>query len=297
MTYTMVLKLLSIFLCLLVTGWELPAQTTAETSEKIVIREGTYETREHFIITTPGAVYYFDKAGGGFSRMIDHNGIDWINFKMEPWDSYPASAASSYRGLPNLVFRSSDSGAGHPGYNQCISVKSDSHTILTESKSGRWAWECRFYEFRVEIHVRQKDPDHPYWFLYEGLPGGTFQPGTMYFGNNTGGPIYDQPDYFKGRTLTGLWQWVYFGVKSFDRTLYVIQTMKDELPDIFSYLGNSSRGIQSTDGMVVFGFGRTDAAKPLMQSPRTFIFGFYEKTIKSKKQHRKLSRYIQRVLK
>lgn len=297
MVYTRVFKLQSIFLCLLLTGWELPAQTTAETSERIVIQEGTYETREHFLITTPGAVYYYDKAGGGFSRMIDRDGIDWINFKMEPWDSYPASAASSYRGLPNLVFRSADSGAGHPGHNQCISVKSGSRTILTESKSGRWAWECRFYEYYVEINVRQNDPDHPYWFLYEGVPGGIFQPSATYFGNDTGGPIHHQPDYFKGKKLTGFWQWVYFGAKKSDRTLYIIQTVKDELPDTFSYLGNSNRGIQSTDGMVVFGFGRTDGAKPLMQSPRTFIFGFYEKPIRSKKQHRKLSGYIHRVLK
>jgi hypothetical protein len=296
MAHTKVFKLLSISLCLLLTGWELPAQTTAETSEKIVIMEGTYETREHFIITTPRAVYYYDKAGGGFSRMIDRNGNDWIDFKMEPRDSYPASAASSYRGLPNLVFHSADDGAGHPGHDQCISVKSDHHTILTESKSGRWAWECRFYEYHVEIKVSQNDPDHPYWFLYEGVPGGTFQPATMYFGNNTGGPIFDQPDYFKGKQLTGFWQWVYFGSKRTDKTLYIIQTMKDQLPDTFSYLGNSSQGIQSTDGMVVFGFGRTDGAKPLMRSPRTFIFGFYEKPIKNKKQHRKLSGYIQRLL-
>ncbi|MBK8500729.1 MAG: hypothetical protein IPL46_00180 [Saprospiraceae bacterium] len=135
---------------------------------EIKITEGDYEGRTHFIIGTPTATYYYDKAGGGFSRMLDADGTDWINYKTEPWDNYPASAASAYRGIANLVFGSDDSGAGHPGHNKCMSKQLNDFTIITESISGKWQWKWEFFADYAQLTMLKIDIHQPYWFLYEG---------------------------------------------------------------------------------------------------------------------------------
>ncbi|NND35289.1 MAG: hypothetical protein HKN76_22060 [Saprospiraceae bacterium] len=262
------------------------------TPGQVIIREGTYETRSHFIVETPNAIYYYDKAGGGFSRMLDADGIDWIDYKTEPWDTYPASAASAYRGIPNLVYGSDDSGAGHPGHDQCRSQLLNEQTILTQSTSGSWSWKWEFFADHARLTMLEVADGEAYWFLYEGIPGGKFAPFSQYFGTNSGGPYRATPDFFAGDKIFGQWQWCYFGHEDVDRVLYVTMLDKDEHSDTFSYLGNSEKGVKSTDGMVVFGFGRADGAKPLMKGPNTFLLGFKEGLIESKEDHDEMQHFI-----
>ncbi|MGB3587589.1 MAG: hypothetical protein WBA23_13665, partial [Tunicatimonas sp.] len=87
----------------------------------VSIEEAMYEDRTHFVVKTTSATYWYDQAGGGLSRLIDSEGNDWVNFKKDPLNEYPASAAAGFRGIPNFVFQSDDSGAGHPGFDQCRS--------------------------------------------------------------------------------------------------------------------------------------------------------------------------------
>ena len=263
---------------------------------EIEIVDGTYENRSHFIIKTPTATYYYDKSGGGFSRMLDSNGTDWINYKNEPWNIYPASAASAYRGIPNLVFRSEDSGAGHPGHDKCTSAKLNNHTIITESISGKWQWRWDFFEQYAQLTMLGIDSLQPYWFLYEGTPGGIFKPEDQYFGNNTGGPFTVTPDYYNGDQLFDHWHWFYVGAKNRDPTLFMLQLKRDDLSDTFSYLGNSDLGIDADDGMVVFGFGRAGGAMPKLNTLHTFVIGFFSGSIKNEIDHEKISNYIDSIL-
>lgn len=267
-----------------------------ELSAQVEISQTTYEGRAHFLISTPAANYYYDKAGGGLSRMIDPEDKDWIAFKKEPWDTYPASAASSYRGLPNLVFRSDDGGAGHPGHDQCISEQVDDRTIRSTSKSGRWQWTWQFFDHYAQLTIQKVDPEHSYWFLYEGTPGGEFAPSKQYYGTDLGGPLYDQLDYYAGQKLFDHFRWAYFGHQDSDRVLYLAQLHPDAFSDTFSYLGNSESGIRADDGMVVFGFGRAEGAQPLLKNPNTFLLGFYEKQIDGRKDHRRFTKKIRRRL-
>ena len=154
----------------------------------VEISEDIYAGTDHFVIKTKKVTYYLDKEGGGLSRMIDKQGNDWISFKKDPWNNYPESAASSYRGLPNLVFRSEDSGAGHPGHKKCYSFVVDKNTILTISKSGKWQWRWKFFKNYATITMEKVDHDHKYWFLYEGPIAGEFKPEFQYWGTNLGGP-------------------------------------------------------------------------------------------------------------
>ncbi len=263
--------------------------------QPIHITEGRYEGAGHFIIHTPAATYYYDKAGGGLSRLIDPAGNDWIAFKRVPWNEYPASAASAYRGLPNFVFGSDDSGAGHPGHEMCESKLVDERTIRTTSRSGKWQWEWTFFKDYAKVEVLKTDPEQPYWFLYEGTPGGEFDPSRQFYGTNAGGPRRDQLDYYAGNKAFENWQWAYFGHEAVERVLFVVQEEADELSDTFSYLGNTGAGITSPDGMVVFGFGRADGAKPLLRKAHTFYVGFVEYGGKMGKVHRKVDQRVRKL--
>ncbi|MEM7514032.1 MAG: VCBS repeat-containing protein [Bacteroidota bacterium] len=262
---------------------------TSPSSGAIQIHEGTYEERAHFVITTPAAIYYYDMAGGGLSRLFDREGKDWINFRMKPWGEYPAAAAAAFRGIPNSIFQSEDGGAGHPGHDQCISIRVDDHTVRSTSKSGKWSWEWTFKEEYAELQILATDPDHAYWFLYEGTPGGMFDPENSYFGYNKGGPLTTQWDYYKGEKLFDQISWAYIGHEMVDRVLLLSQLAPDTLSDTFSYLGNSEEGIGSDDGMVVFGFGRGEGAKPLLTQPMRFRVQFIEQAIRSQDDHAEIA--------
>lgn len=254
-------------------------------AKAIHITEGTYEDRPHFVIRTPVMTYYYDKAGGGFSRIIDAHGNDWISFKKEPWNQYPASAASAYRGLPNLVFRSDDGGAGHPGFDKCESKVISENEILTTSKSGDWQWRWQFETDHATLQVEKVAKGQSYWFLYEGTPGGKFDVQHQYFGTNQAGPSQEHPDHFNGKPSVEHIQWAYFGHQKSDQVFYLLQTKSDEKPDHLSYLGNTEASLESSDGMTVFGFGRDGNTNALLTQPATFIIGFYPKRIVNQEDH------------
>ena len=241
-------------------------------SNKVSIQEVKHLDRDHFKVSTSNMMLLYDVKGGGFSSIIDPNGKDWISFAMKPWDEYPASASSSFRGMPNFVFGSESSGAGHPGHDQCRSEIISSNSIRTSSVSGKWEWQWIFNDDYVIVDILSIDPHQPYWFLYEGTPGGVFDPANQFFGTSkTPKPNRSLNDYFKGDKLFDTFQWAYFGHDKSEYVLLFLQIDEDNLSDTFSYLGSTEKGVQSSDGMVVFGFGREDGAKPVLTEKNSFI--------------------------
>jgi hypothetical protein len=228
--------------------------------------------------------------------LIDPAGRDWIGFRMEPWDQYPASAASAFRGIPNAVFRSDDSGAGHPGHDQCESTFQGSNQILTRSLSGRWTWHWTFYDTYAEWSVDQVDSSHAYWLLYEGTPGGRFAPAAQYFGADQGGPRYDQLDYYRNDKEFARYRWAYFGDTTVEQVLFIGQVEPDTLLDTFAYLGNTEAGIDAPDGMVVFGLGRAPGPQPLMTRPQRFVVGFWPQAVRTAADHQALAGHIEGLL-
>jgi len=242
-----------------------------------------YENSSHYIVHTTSATYYYDIQGGGFSRIIDTDGNDWVSFKREPWGEYPASAASSYRGLPNLVFQGDDDGAGHPGHKKCTS-RVQGNTIITESLSGKWQWRWEFFDDYAVLDISKTDTSRNFWFLYEGTPGGEFAPERSYFGSDKGGPVTDSYDYYKGDLYINQVKWMYAGHRGSNCVFYMIQQQPDQLDDFMSFLGNSTDGITSSDGMTVFAFGRSRDTKPLLHGTQKFIIGFYPEIIQNASQ-------------
>lgn len=239
-------------------------------NNEVTIHSESYEDREHFVVSTSKATYWYDKDGGGLSRLIDPNGADWIGFKIEPWGDYPQAAASAFRGIPNIVYGAEEGGAGHPGHDQCTSTAA-ANSITTQSLSGQWKWKWQFKQDYARLDISDVGPS-PYWFLYEGTPGGKFEPGENYFGNNLHPtPVFDQPDFYEGSEIFENWDWAYFGHRDSPYVLLIIDLTKNDKEDTFSYLGNSELGTRSEDGMVVYGFGRAENATPLLKQPSSYI--------------------------
>jgi len=263
----------------------------------VQIEENSYEGRAQFVVHTSNVTYWYDQAGGGLSRLIDSDGNDWVGFKKEPLSEYPASAAAGFRGMPNFVFQSDDGGAGHPGFDQCTSEIVDRNKIRSTSNSGKWQWIWTFYDVYATVTMEKVDPDHAYWFLYEGTPGGQYSPDTHYWGTDTEGYQTHTPDYYVGDRAIGDWQWAYFGDQSASKLLFIGMSEPDDHNDLLGFLGNTEDGLASPDGMVVFGLGRQKGAKPLMTATdNSFFLGFLDQTVSSAEEHTIVAEAIQTIL-
>ena len=248
-------------------------------------------------IETKTAPYFFDKAGGGLSRVIDSDGIDWVNYNGDPNAVAPSGASGGYRGIPNMVYRLEDGGAGHPGFDQCISEKADKNTIRTQSRSGIWQWTWTFFDDHARLTIEKTDPDRTYWFLYEGAVAGSFDPARKYWGTDLGGPRYETPSLNRGENIVGNWNWVYFGDKETDRIFYVAQHPKDTLNDFFAYMGDTKEGNSSPDGMIVFGFSRDKGTVALeTKTGITYLIGFLERKVISTEDHEWVSKKINEII-
>ncbi len=256
------------------------------------LTEEEYQGRPHYRVSTASATYLYDRAGGGFSSIKDSHSVEWIGFK--PGEGkVPGSAGADFRGLPNLVFRGSENGAGHPGFGQCNSSITGVNQITSESVSGRWKWCWTFDDQGAVLEILHTDTTRQYWFLYEGTPGGRFEPEKQFWGNNLDGERSDAPPIGSDKTANGKWDWAFFGHKEVEEVFFVAQLSADQENDTFSYMGASDAGIKSEDGMVVFGFGRRGGI-PLMSGPNRFLIGFHKK-IPGKKTYATLKTHIEKI--
>lgn len=264
------------FLILLtVTVWFL--FSCSETQDKIIIEEVVYKNTAHYKIMTANAVYYYEKESGGFSSIFDKNKTDWIQFHKSDSVRVPESAASDFRGLPNLVYRGKQNGIGHPGFDKCISKKQNDSTIITQSKSRKYKYTWTFRNNCATMQLLKADTSRNYWFLYEGTIAGKFSPKTHLCFTNAGFQP-EKPNIFDGNPIKGSFQWVCFGDEQYDKLFYVKHNSPDKLKDIITYMGASANKNQSDDGMVVAGFGRNEKSEPLMQTvPNSFTIGFLTK--------------------
>jgi hypothetical protein len=271
---------------------------TTAFAQPVSIRDTTYLNRPYYAIYTTSATYLFDRAGGGIASMLDRDGRDWIAFRSDSTvGTYPRSARGWFRGIPNAVFGNTDGGVGHPGFDKATSERTADNVISTRSLNGKWLWYWTFYPNRAEWTVTQTDPDWAYWFLYEGTPGGSWGPvNQKYWGTDAflNGP---NTDFYKKQQLFGAWQWAYFGDKRQSRVLFVAQKTPDDQPDTMSFLGNTVAGIDSPDGMVVFGLGRNKEGRATMKTPNTFVIGFFEENVQAEKNYKRLTKQVKRYLK
>jgi hypothetical protein len=263
-------------------------------SGEIRITEVIHQDLPHFKVSTPSAIYLINRESGGASSIIDTEGIDWINHSKKFEGKETNGADSYYRGLPNFVHREPGNGIGHPaGISLCNTMKKAEDQLYVTSVNGLWEFSWLFKSDYAVLTVHKTDTSRNYWFLYEGPVAGKFCPQSHYWANDVDGIQRQMPDIMTN-PLTGEWQWAYFGDDSSERCFYVSMAEKDTLTDFFAYMGNTrEQGIESDDGMAVFGFGRSRDTNPLLNKKNSFILGFYQRKLNNVHGYNEFSEHIQ----
>ena len=219
-------------------------------------------------IETPQATYYLDKVGAGLSSLIDRDGNDWLSFRPEAG----TGAGGEYRGFPNAVFKEAGS-YFHPrnaGTDPCVTIVEEvrPQRVVISALSGNGLWAGR-YEFTPDacIFTLTKMPmDHKYWILYEGTPGGEYDDDDWWM---TSSQANRQSLLSKHESDIDGPEWIAFGDKKLDRTLFLSHLTDDPHPDCF---------YQMQKKMTVFGFGRDGMQKFLDSVPESFSIGLVEST-------------------
>jgi hypothetical protein len=208
-------------------------------------------------IATPSAAWIYHKQGAGFASLEDRDGRDWLSYRPS------GGSAGNYRGVPNAVH---PEGHFHPGGTGCTSVLVSRGPvrarILSGSADRKWACAWDVFPHFARLTVLRKEK--PYWFLYEGTPGGKLEPEKDYCVRSSG----------ERTPLSAKWQgdlpapeWVYFGDGALDRVLWLAHHEDDDKVDSYWPMEGN---------MTVFGFGRNGLQKFLDRAPDRFSIGLCE---------------------
>lgn len=222
-----------------------------------VINDVPDEGQDCYMITTANATYYFQKDAGGFSSLLDVEGNDWIGF-------HPYGGSDGiYRGIPNMVHPDN---IYHPGHRNCISslvhVGPLRVTIRSVSKNGFWECLWQIYPRHARLTLLRSAPE-PYWFLYEGTPGGAidYDKDFSVRSNSVRLPVGQE---WQNQDIPAP-EWVYFEDSMLDRYIYFVHEEDDVLNDTFWPMQGS---------MTVFGFGRgPGTSKHMTVFPNHFTIG------------------------
>jgi len=251
--------LLSLLLC----------SCTQKSEQQVQLTHGIDESAgggSAYIITTPSAIYYLEKEGGGLSSMIDKDGTDWLGFHKKEGSGHKGE----YRGFPNAVHKQDGSyfhamNAKTDSSSSVVEMESDDHIrIAFTSDNEQWQGQWDFYPNRCDFTMRKISASYKYWVQYEGIPGGEMD-STDYW--------YASADTERHSIVTPQVgdlpapEWMAFGDQNSPRVLYMLHHEDDEFPD--NYV--------SRPDMTVLGFGRENKDKYLT-TVQTFSIGFIEST-------------------
>jgi hypothetical protein len=213
----------------------------------VVITDDIDEGIACFKILTESATYFYDKAGAGFTSILDRDGIDWINFHPKGAPGVAGGQWGWFRGIPNMapgVF-------GHPGYTGALSTTADRKGVplrVATVRSSKQGWQVT-WEFHPSC-ARMTVLGAParYWLLYEGTPGGELGDDDL-CGRSDGRvascALAWQEDIVNSSGVATDMEWVYFADGTLQRSLVLLHD-DDEVTDYYRRM----------DGMTVFGFGR-----------------------------------------
>ena len=232
--------------------------------EKLVRLRGAVEYRdqESFKIESQIATYYYHIQGAGFASIIDKDGNDWLSYRPG------GGPAGEYRGIPNMGH---PEGYCHPGKtvssSQIISRGPIKVSILSESNDKKM--QCIWDIFPTYARLTVLKMRKPYWFLYEGTPGGKLDEDSDYcirpgWPEGVRTPAKDKWDGDLS-VPDGPGEWVCFG--DGDRAIYLIHHEDDEAVDSYWPMRGE---------MTVFGFGRKGINKFMEKVPAHFTVGFCE---------------------
>lgn len=201
------------------------------------------EGQAAYEIITPNATYYYHTLGGGFSSVIDIDDNDWVG-------NNPVNGPTgSYRGIPNMA----PSGFFHPGLDFSLSFVIDFGPLRAsfESMSPDELWRVRWDVYPTHARLEVLAAPENYWFLYEGTPGGSFDPDVDFMVRSDATQL---PGSFAWETDLVGEEWVYFADPDVGRSLFLHHDDDDAAVESFWSFGSD---------MTVFGFGRLGKGQPL----------------------------------
>ena len=239
---------------------------------KVELSHGTDESAgggPAYIISTPSAVYYLEKEGGGLSSMIDKDGEDWLGFHNKEGSAHKGE----YRGFPNAVHKQDGSyfhalNAKTDLSSSTVEIDSENHIrIRFISDNKKWEAQWDFYIDRCDFTMGKISPGYKYWVQYEGVPGGEMDTTDFWYASSDTKkhPITES---FEGDLPNP--EWMAFGDQQAPRMLYMLHHEDDEYADNYVYRPD----------MTVLGFGRHNGTQTskLLTTVQTFSIGFVEST-------------------
>lgn len=210
---------------------------------------GVYSLR----VKTDQATWWYDMAGAGFSSLVDVDDRDWIGYA-------PGGAASGeFRGIPNMGF---PEGYMHPGsavsHSRIVRRGPLVVSVYSESNDGKWAGQWDIYPDHAKLTVLKIS--HPFWFLYEGIPGGSIEPETDRWirADGRSGPLSES---WEGSDGDPSRDWVAFADGVSDRAILLLNHRPTSERNSYHLMDQA---------MTVFGFGRIGMTKGLSTTPSEF---------------------------
>ena len=232
-----------------------PVSVTAQVSVTTTTDDGF----ESWKVSAAGNEWIYHRAGGGFASLLDAAGNDWISY------STATGSAGDFRGIPNAV-APRDGGYFHPGRTTATStlVASGPLKVTIESTAEGGAYRSRWELYPTFAKMTMLAADGPYWFLYEGTPGGSIDGQDRV--RRAGGANQAIGTAWTG-DLPGD-EWTAFLDLGVGRTLVVAQNGTNSTVDSYRLLDGS---------MTVFGFGRSGNVASLTGT-QSFVVSLVEST-------------------
>jgi hypothetical protein len=212
-------------------------------------------------IDGPGVSMYYQTQSGAISSLMDKDLNDWIEW------NFLDGPGGTYRGLPNMVYPES---YFHPGALNAISTVISKGplkiTVRTVTNDDKWETRWEFYSRYATMTLAKKD--HAIWFLYEGVPGGSFERETDFMVRANGQHSYLW-EAWSGDMVGD--EWVYFSDPALRRSFFLAHHEDDAAQEHYH---------NDNDSMTVFGFGRSEnPLGPEMNTvPQHFTLGFLNDT-------------------
>lgn len=215
--------------------------------------------QESYRIVTGSAWWYYHKKGAGFAGLEDRDGKDWISYRPQ------GGSDGRYRGIPNLVH---PEGHFHPGGTKCTSrlLAAGPLKAIIDSQSADGKWSCRWEIAPAWARLTVLKAAGPYWFLYEGTPGGSLEEDRDFCLRSDGTKA---PASKRWTADLPAPEWVCFGDPQLKRCLWLVHHGDDGHVDSYWPMQRN---------MTVFGFGRDGLKKLMTRTGEQFTVGFCEST-------------------
>jgi hypothetical protein len=227
---------------------------------------GVVDGQPTWRIHTSAGSWHYAKEGAAFSGLFDASGKDWIGFDPTPGSTFNGE----FRGIPQLP---EPEGFFHPANRlSSTEVVHDGPvkvTLRSVSNDGGFAYTTELFPTFTRSTITRAAS--PFWFLYQGTPGGGVGPDRVVHRSTASGTVTTTAVHTSWTESPHPYGWAAFGVPGLGgpagRSLFLAH--HEAAGDMGYGLGGGA--------MTVFGFGRDATGSGLLTAaPQTFTYGLVD---------------------